>query len=333
MRLHKWHGLGNDYLLLDARVEGPEDPATLSRVLSDRRRGPGGDGLILLEKPTRVDADVRMSIWNADGSDGGVCGNGLRCLAAWIVADDLLSAGDAVREADSESVPVRIEIPSGITVADVDLGGAKAGCASVRAALPGPRFDPAFVPARPFDGIPAGPVLEADIPDLMTLVTTIAEPRSGASPLLPEETRWSIVSTGNPHLVARVPGTCDLDKIDLAAIGPRLEHAPHFPSRINVHVVIDAASRPIRMRTWERGSGITQACGTGACAVVAAMVAAGRRDGAGMHEVELPGGTLRVRWSGVADDPIRMTGPAERVARIEVDDRWLERMLAAGRGA
>ncbi|MFM1832326.1 MAG: hypothetical protein RLZZ461_642, partial [Planctomycetota bacterium] len=99
---------------------------------------------------------------------------------------------------------------------------------------------------------------------------------------------------------------------------------------INVHVVTDPADGPVRMRTWERGSGLTQACGTGACATVAALVAAGRRRADDAVRVELPGGSLVIAWSGATDDPLHMTGEAVRVARIEVDDRWIERMLASG---
>jgi diaminopimelate epimerase len=322
MRFQKWHGLGNDYLFLDARISAPPDPAALARVLSDRRRGPGGDGLILLESPIRADADVRMSIRNADGSDGGMCGNGLRCLAAWVVADELVVA---TARHDRTVDRLRIEVGSGCASVTVDGREADRGRWSVAVALPGPRFELESIPAGAFTGVPGGRVIDLPVPELATIA------RAAISEDVASDVTWSLVSTGNPHLVARVPEGVDLDAIDLATLGSRLEHDPHFPDRINVHVVADPADGPVRMRTWERGSGLTQACGTGACATVAALVAAGRRRPGDAVRVELPGGTLEIAWFGATDGSLHMTGEAVRVARIEVDDRWIERMLASDR--
>ena len=320
MRFEKWHGLGNDYLFLDARTIELDDQAALARVVSDRRRGPGGDGLILLESPTRTDADVRMSIRNADGSDGGMCGNGLRCLAAWVVADELVVA---VARHDRTVDRLRVEVGSGCASVTVDGREADRGRWSVAVALPAPHFDLDSIPASSLTDVPAGTVIDMPVPELATMA------RAVLSENLASDILWSLVSTGNPHLIARVPEGVDLDAIDLATLGPRLEHASHFPERINVHVVADPADGPVRMRTWERGSGLTQACGTGACATVAALVAAGRRRPGDPVRVELPGGTLEIAWSGATGDPLHMTGEAVRVARIEVDDRWIERMLAS----
>jgi len=325
VNLQKWHGLGNDYLFLDARSGVPARPAALARVLADRRRGPGGDGLILLEPSTRPDADCRLSIRNADGSDGGVCGNGLRCLAAWVIADDLVPIADRI---DRAADRLRIEIASGPSIATVDDRDAAAGRWSVTVDLPGPDFDPAAVPATPFVDPPAGPVLDALVPELVAAANAALAADRAA---VPDDVRWSIVSTGNPHLVARFASSPDLDAVDLAVVGAALERDPHFPDRINVHVVVDGRTGPIPMRTWERGSGLTQACGTGACAAVTAMVAAGRRPGGEPVTVRLPGGELSIAWSGDPADAIRMTGEAERVARIEIDDRWIDRMVAADR--
>jgi diaminopimelate epimerase len=322
MRFQKWHGLGNDYLFLDARISAPPDPAALARVLSDRRRGPGGDGLILLESPIRADADVRMSIRNADGSDGGMCGNGLRCLAAWVVADELVVA---TARHDRTVDRLRIEVGSGCASVTVDGREADRGRWSVAVALPGPRFELESIPAGAFTGVPGGRVIDLPVPELATIA------RAAISEDVASDVTWSLVSTGNPHLVARVPEGVDLDAIDLATLGSRLEHDPHFPDRINVHVVADPADGPVRMRTWERGSGLTRACGTGACATVAALVAAGRRRPGDAVRVELPGGTLEIAWFGATDGSLHMTGEAVRVARIEVDDRWIERMLASDR--
>ncbi len=322
MRLQKWHGLGNDYLFLDTRSHRPAaslDPGPLARILSDRRRGPGADGLILLESSSVSDADLRMSIRNADGSDGGVCGNGLRCAAAWCVADELVPTAARV---DGDPDRIRIEIGSGISTASVHPCGGEVGRWSVAVDLPPPRLDLAAIPARPFEGGSSGSLRDVPVSELWSLVESV---RPGA---MPEATRWSLVSTGNPHLVARLPDDADLDAIDLATIGPRLEHDSHFPERINAHLATAAPDGAIRLRTWERGSGLTQACGTGACAAVVAFVAAGLRDGGSPVVVRLPGGVLEIAWSGGSDAAIRMTGEAERVARIEIDDRWIERRLA-----
>lgn len=309
MNLVKWHGLGNDYLFLDTRAHPPADPAMTARVLSDRHRGPGADGLILLGHPSGADADVRLEIRNADGSDGGVCGNGTRCAAAWVVAEELVPVAGRI---DASHDRVRLETPAGVTIADVESSGAAGWMVDLD--LPSPRFDlvslPAQVPGRAADDA----IVDEAIPDLAAIAG------------LPESVRWSFVSTGNPHLVARCDDAVAIDAIDLARLGPILERHPWFPARVNVHLVADRGDR-IAMRTWERGSGITQACGTGACAAVVAFVRAGRREPDVSHRVSLPAGDLEIAWSGDAAGSIRMRGEAVRVGSIEVDDRWIEEEL------
>lgn len=309
MNLVKWHGLGNDYLFLDARRDRPADPAMTATVLSDRHRGPGADGLILLGDPSGPDADVRLEIRNADGSDGGVCGNGLRCAAAWVVAEALVPAD---RRVDALPERVHLETPAGVTIADVE--STSAACWMVALDLPAPRFDlvslPAQVPGRAADDA----IVDEAIPDLAAIAG------------LPESLRWSLVSTGNPHLVARCDDEVSIDAIDLARLGPALERHSWFPARVNVHLVADRGDR-IAMRTWERGSGITQACGTGACAVVVALVRSERREPDVSHVVSLPGGDLEIAWSGDPAGSIRMRGEAVRVGAVEVDDRWIEEEL------
>lgn len=311
MKLVKWHGLGNDYLFLAGWSERPDDLAGLARVLSRRHHGPGADGLIVLGGPTRTDADLRMEVRNADGSDGGVCGNGLRCAAAWVVSEELVPHAGRV---DAACDRVRIETPAGVSAASVEAdvaGGAAAGRWMVTVELPPPRFELATLPALVPGLEPASEMLEATSVELAAVADLV------------EDVRWSMVSTGNPHLVARCPRGVSIDGLDLAAFGPVLERLPWFPERVNVHLV-DDDSETIRMRTWERGSGVTMACGTGASAVVSSLVRAGRREASATHRVSLPGGDLEIAWSGSPEASIRMAGEAVRVCAIEVDDRWIE---------
>ncbi len=308
MNVVKWHGLGNDYLFVEASAVSPDDAPDIARLLSDRRRGPGADGLVLLGPTDRSDADLRMTILNADGSDGGVCGNGLRCAAAWVVSEGRhsIAAGD-----ESENAIVRIETPAGISVATVETASESPFEWTVSVAMPPPRFElvsiPAVVPGR--DG--GETVVGMPMPALARIAG------------LPSTSRWSLVSTGNPHLVAWCEDDEDIDRVRLEAIGPGLEVHAWFPARINIHLVTTASDQ-LRMRTWERGSGETTACGTGACAVVASLVHGGRLAAEETHRVVLPGGELGIAWAGDAESPIRMTGEAVRVASVEVDDRWIE---------
>lgn len=320
MRFVKWHGLGNDYLFTRSATGSLEDAAHLARSLSDRRRGPGADGLVVLGPPSTTEADLKMTIFNADGSDGGVCGNGLRCAAAWTTCEppEWMSGRDGPQPG-----VLRIETPAGISTATVEPpSGDTAEDAEVRwmvsVALPPPRFELASVPATPPDRDPGSTIIEEPISEL------------ARSADLPEDTRWSLVSTGNPHLIARVEDDATFDAGRMGMVGPTLEHHRWFPERINAHLASVESDR-IRIRTWERGSGETTACGTGACAVVASLVRAGRVEADTPHLVSLPGGDLRISWGGGGRDPIHMTGEAVRVCAVEVDDRWIEHDLRGRR--
>ena len=247
----KMHGLGNDFVVFDARVA----PLTLAGAqvvaLADRHTGIGCDQLIVLTPSPR--ADAYMTIWNADGSPAEACGNAARCVAMLL--------GDTAT----------IDSAGGLLDAR-----ATTGAASI--VYPAPRFG--------WDAIPlAYPVDTADVPVAWdTLAHGVA------------------LSVGNPHIVFVVP---DVGAVPLADLGPRIEHDPLFPGRINVGVAQVAGPDKLALRVWERGAGLTQACGTGAMA--AAVAGIRRRLVASPVTVGLPGGELMVAWDGGA---ITLSGPA-----------------------
>jgi diaminopimelate epimerase len=275
MKFTKMHGLGNDYIYVDLFQERVDDPAGLARRISNRHTGVGGDGLILIG-PSR-EADVRMEMYNADGSRSEMCGNGIRCVAKYAIEHGLASGPDLRIETDAgtrhamcESTDERVE------TVRIDMGV--------------PSLDPfaiGFVPDRPSSPHPRQLV---DFPIEVDGTTY----------------RMTCVSIGNPHAVVFVE---NLHRVDLVDIGPRFEHSPHFPKRINAHFVRVDADNKVTVRTWERGSGATRACGTGACAVCVAGAVSGRT--ARKITATLPGGNLEIEWSG--DDHIYMTGPAIEV--------------------
>ena len=265
-RFIKMHGLGNDFVVIDARVERQEITAARARAIADRHRGVGCDQLILLDPPPPGAKGVAatMRIFNPDGSEAEACGNASRCVAT------LLPAG------------ARIATRGGELAAEV-------GAAGVTITLPPPRFDAASVHlAYPTDTAPL-PMAWGDLAD-----------------------GWT-VDVGNPHIVFVV---ADADAVPLATHGPEVEHDAIFTRGINVGVAEVTGPSALKLRVWERGAGLTQACGTGACA--AAVAAIRRRLVNSPVEVTLPGGTLTIAWAG-GDAPIRMTGPATRVFDGEAD--------------
>jgi diaminopimelate epimerase len=281
MRFTKMHGLGNDYVYVDCvRGPAPHDPVALSRSISDRHFGVGSDGLILICPSER--ADARMRMFNADGSEGEMCGNGVRCVAKY-----LYDHGLARRN------PLRIETGRGVLTLRVEADGGEVQCVTVDM---------------------GEPILEAE-----RIPTTLPGPRVVDHPLTPlagrgpwaEEfgldPRVTCVSMGNPHAVLYCR---DVAKVSLEGVGPALENAPAFPNRVNVQFVQVQTPREVTMRTWERGSGATLACGTGACAVAVAGVLTGRTQR--RLTAHLPGGDLQLHWSE-ADGHVYMTGPAVEV--------------------
>lgn len=304
----KMHGIGNDYVYVDAFAHGVADPPALARLVSDRHVGIGSDGLILVAPPTPgAAADVRMAMFNADGSEGRMCGNGIRCVAKLAVDRGICRAN-----------PIRIETRRGVLAvrwsagadgavasARVDMGEPILAVGRIPAALPGLGADARAIAwgwgEERWRSASTAAGLSAADADHWIL-------QSGIDP------RISLVSMGNPHLVAWC--RC-IDAVPLARLGPALEHHPYFPECINVHVVEPGSGgRSWRMRTWERGSGLTQACGTGACAVAVAGALEGR--GPRSASVLLPGGTLEVDWPSDGAS-VSMSGPAVRVFEGTLD--------------
>ncbi len=255
------HGLGNDFVVIDARVDAITITETRARAIADRHTGIGCDQLILLEPSTS--ADAKMRTWNADGSEVEICGNAARAVAV------LLGAGATLETAGGP-----ISVSAHDHGATVTMGE--------------PRFD--------WDSIP-----------LAYAVDTRAMPvgwEALESPIA--------VNVGNPHVVFFVD---DAAGIDLARLGPIIEHDPLFPERINVNVATITGPSSLQLRVWERGAGLTRACGTGACATAVAAIRSKRVTSP--VTVSLPGGDLTISWA--PGDTIRMTGAATHVFKGETD--------------
>jgi diaminopimelate epimerase len=272
MKFTKMHGIGNDYVYVDIfNQKPPADSSRLAIAVSDRHFGVGSDGLILIGPSER--ADARMRMFNADGSESEMCGNGVRCVAKYVY-DHGIARKDRVT----------IETGRGVLALDiVEMAGGKAHRIRVDMGTP----------------ILRG----SDIP------TTLPGDPPVAAALMLEGERLAVtaVSMGNPHAVVYVE---DVDRTAVAALGPLLERHAAFPRRVNAHFVTVLGAEEVRMRTWERGSGITLACGTGACAVCVAGVLTGKT---GPRIVaHLPGGDLELEWAG-AGRSVFMTGPATEV--------------------
>jgi diaminopimelate epimerase len=271
----KMHGAGNDYVYVNGFALQIPDPAALARVVSLRRKGIGSDGLILVQ-PSSV-AAVRMEMYNADGSRGEMCGNGIRCVGKYAWEHGL-----------ARENPLRVETDAGIKTLELEISNGKVR--SVDVDMGKPILDPARIPVR-FD---AATVIDAPL-------------EVGG-----EIHRVTCVSMGNPHCVLFVS---DVDELDLAAVGPRFEHHERFPKRINTEFVQVLSPTEVRMRVWERGSGETAACGTGACA--AAVAAALTRRTGRRVRVHLLGGDLDIDWR--SDDHVSMRGEAVEVFTGELE--------------
>ncbi|MFQ6018532.1 MAG: diaminopimelate epimerase [Kiloniellaceae bacterium] len=272
-RFIKMHGLGNDFVVVDARQAPFAVTDETARMIADRRRGVGCDQVVLMEPAKNGAADVFLRFRNADGGEVAACGNGTRCAAALVMAE-------------TGRRRVTIETLAGLLAAEtagagkisVDMGEARTGW--------------------------------RDVPLARAQDTLHLELARGAlrDPVA--------VSMGNPHAVFFVDNA---DAVDLARLGPDLEHDPLFPERANIGVAQVTGPDRLRLRVWERGAGLTQACGTGACA---AAVAAARRDLTGRRvEVTLDGGPLTIDWRD--DGHVTMTGPVATSFTGELDPRLL----------
>lgn len=279
MKFIKMHGLGNDYVYVETFGQRLGNAHELARKVSDRHFGIGSDGLILV-MPSGV-ADVRMRMFNVDGSEGEMCGNGIRCVAKFAYDHGLARVN-----------PMRVETGRGVLSIDLDVAGGKVRAATVNMGAPILEYAKISVEPAHFGG--GGP--EHDLE------------------LLGARTPAVFVSMGNPHVVSF---TRDLQAVDLKRVGPAMESHPAFPRRVNAHWAQVFSPTEIAMKTWERGSGITLACGTGACSVLVAGVLTGRAER--RATVHLPGGDLQVEWRE-SDGCVYMTGPATEVFRGE----WVE---------
>ncbi len=291
MRFTKMHGIGNDYVYVDGSGFRPSDPAGVARFVSDRHFGIGSDGLILIN-PSRV-ADFEMEMYNADGSRGKMCGNGIRCVGKY-VSDHHLTRKDEITvetlagikrlqlyKTDGKVDRVRVDMGAPILVPEqipVDVTAAKGG---IR-----------IQETEPWGRI----ALESPIPL-----------KEGFS------MKGTCVSMGNPHCVVQV---ADVAGFDVSGIGPLFEHNPVFPEGVNTEFIhVDDRSN-VTMRVWERGSGETWACGTGACATAVACILNGLTGPA--VTVHLRGGDLQIQWDRELNT-VFMTGPAVTVFEGEID--------------
>ncbi|HXG99390.1 MAG TPA: diaminopimelate epimerase [Sphingomicrobium sp.] len=258
-QFHKMHGLGNDFVILDARIEECRMTPALATALADRRTGIGCDQLILL-KPSDI-AEVRMDIWNADGGRAEACGNASRCVVALTGTATIETTGGVISGSTNDD-EIEIEIGQ-------------------------PRFEWDTIPlAYPMD--------------------------TGSLPMAWDELEKPMaINIGNPHLVFFVDA---IDEDRLRTLGPSIENDATFPERINVNLARITADG-VELRTWERGAGLTRACGTGACATAIAAIA--QKKAVSPVRVAMAGGALTISWA--PDQPIRMRGSAAHVFSGEID--------------
>ena len=292
MKFTKMHGLGNDYVYVNCLQEKVDRPAELAQAISDRHTGVGADGLILIE-PSLV-ADVSMRIFNADGSEAEMCGNGLRCVSKYCYEHGLsVSRGPFYLPAhDKTDFNASLAIETGNGVLTVGLNTNLHDKVTRVCVNMG---EPKTLPSQ--------------IPVLLTGSEVINTPIEVENPLGEGKLalRITCVSMGNPHVILFSE---DLNSIDLELLGPILEHHELFPNRTNVHFVQIRNSKEFLVKTWERGSGMTLACGTGACACCVAAVLTGQTKRS--CTAHLPGGNLAVFWSE-HNNHVYMTGPAIEV--------------------
>lgn len=272
MRFTKMQGIGNDYVYVNGAAERVEDAPALARRISDRHFGVGSDGLILINPSER--ADFEMEMYNADGSRGRMCGNGIRCVGKYVYDKGL-----------TDKTRITVETLAGIRTLDLAVKDGRVD--TVRVDMGSPEWRPERIPVlwdRPADRI-AGENFRAAGRD------------------------WDItcVSMGNPHCVVPEPR---LEQLDLPIVGRAFELSDIFPEKVNTEFIRVENRAHVTMRVWERGSGETLACGTGACAVAAACILRGWTDR--KVKVSLPGGDLLIEWNE-EDDTIYMTGPARTV--------------------
>lgn len=282
MKFTKMHGIGNDYIYVNCFEETVNEPEKVSVVLSDVRKGIGSDGLVLI-MPSGT-ADFRMRIFNADGSEAKMCGNATRCIGKYVYEKGLTDKTEITLETNSGIKYLRLFIENNkVELVQVDMG---------KAIL------------RP-----------KDIPVNSDLDRFICQPVEAGG----MSCDVTCVSMGNPHAVIF---TDNIDGLDLEKIGPLFENHPLFPDRINTEFIEVIDSHTLRMRVWERGSGETHACGTGACASAVAAVLNGICPRGEEILIHLRGGDLRITYKD--DETVIMNGPAAFICDGTVDDEYIE---------
>ena len=275
MKFTKMHGIGNDYVYVNCFEETVKDPAAVAKFVSDRHFGIGSDGLILI-RPSEI-ADCEMDMYNLDGSQGAMCGNGIRCVAKYVYDHGIV-----------DKTSLSIATRSGIKYVDLTIRDGKASMVKVNM---------------------GSPILTAkEIPVVAETEQVIDAPITVDG----KEYHMTAVSMGNPHAIIYVD---DVDSLDLEKIGPSFEVHEKFPDRTNTEFVEIVDRGHVNMRVWERGSGETLACGTGACATAVACILNGLTDDE--VRVTLLGGDLLIRWDR-EKDTVFMTGPAAEVFHGEI---------------
>ena len=282
MKFTKMQGIGNDYVYVNCFEETVQDPSAVARFVSDRHFGIGSDGLILI-KPSDT-ADCEMEMYNLDGSQGAMCGNGIRCVAKFVYDKGI------VRKKN-----LSIDTKSGIKYLSLTVKNGKVSTVEVNM---------------------GSPVLLANqIPVVSDTEQVIDHPLDVNG----KTYRITAVSMGNPHAIVYMD---DLENLDINTLGPQFENHLAFPDRINTEFVKVIDRHTLQMRVWERGSGETLACGTGACAVAVASVLNGLVDEDRPVTVKLLGGDLQIFWNR-QEDLVYMTGPAVTVFEGEIDLSFL----------
>ena len=282
MKFTKMHGIGNDYVYVNCFQETVKNPSEVAKFVSDRHFGIGSDGLILI-KPSDV-ADCEMDMYNLDGSQGAMCGNGIRCVAKYAYDYGIV---------DKTSISVATR--SGIKYLDLTVKDGKVSMVKVNM---------------------GSPILTASqIPVVAETEQVIDAPIDVDG----NTYHMTAVSMGNPHAIIYMDV---IDNLDLEKIGPSFENHLVFPDRVNTEFVKVLDRHTVQMRVWERGSGETLACGTGACAVAVASILNGHVDGDKPVTVKLLGGDLQIFWDQ-AENLVYMTGPAATVFDGEIDLAFL----------
>ena len=276
MKFTKMHGIGNDYVYVNCFEEKVNDPSKVAVFVSDRHTGIGGDGLILI-KPSKK-ADFEMDMYNADGSRGAMCGNGIRCVAKYVYDYGL-----------TDKTNITIDTPSGVKHLNLLIVDDKV--ALVRVNMGAPELNATKVPI---------------ISDKNEVINEPIE-------IDGHKYKITAVSMGNPHAVTYME---DIYNLDIENVGPKFELNPIFPDRVNTEFVKVIDENTVAMRVWERGSGETLACGTGACAVAVASILNGHTKDS--VTVQLLGGDLQIEWDR-DNNLVYMTGPATVVFDGEIE--------------